>query len=205
MARLRASEPVVLAQGRAGVLATEEAALLEDRHDGVDEDLEALGVGRRHDVEAVGDPAAADENNRVDEPTLEAIAAATGGTFHRATDAAGLAEIYAQGLEWADRMELTQVDDAPEADSSGSKDDGSGPKRKKKTAKKPGDGPSRNPIAFVINYLREVVGELRKVIWPNRKQMASYTTVVLFFLIFMVAMIGGVDLGLAKLVTWIFG
>lgn len=45
---------------------------------------------------AVGDPAAADENNRVDEPTLETIAAATGGTFHRATDAAGLAEIYAQ-------------------------------------------------------------------------------------------------------------
>jgi len=34
--------------------------------------------------------------------------------------------------------------------------------------------------------------------------MVSYTTVVLFFLIFMVALIGGVDLGLAKLVTWIF-
>ena len=30
--------------------------------------------------------------------------------------------------------------------------------------------------------------------------MVSYTTVVLVFLIFMVAMIGGVDLGLAKLV-----
>ena len=104
-----------------------------------------------------------------------------------------------------DETDAEDSDDAPEADGSGSKDDGSGPKRKKKTAKKPGDGPSRNPIAFVINYLREVVGELRKVIWPNRKQMASYTTVVLFFLIFMVAMIGGVDLGLAKLVTWIFG
>lgn len=45
---------------------------------------------------AVGDPSAQDEDNRVDEPTLEAIAAATGGTFHRATDAAGLADIYAQ-------------------------------------------------------------------------------------------------------------
>ncbi|MDA2892038.1 preprotein translocase subunit SecE [Mycolicibacterium sp. BiH015] len=104
-----------------------------------------------------------------------------------------------------DETDAEDADDAPEADGSGSKDDGSGPKRKKKTAKKPKDGPSRNPIAFVINYLREVVGELRKVIWPNRKQMASYTTVVLLFLIFMVAMIGGVDLGLAKLVTWIFG
>ncbi|MDG4663866.1 preprotein translocase subunit SecE [Mycobacterium sp. 236(2023)] len=96
------------------------------------------------------------------------------------------------------------TDDAPDTDSSGSKDDGDGPKRKKKTAKKPKDGPSRNPITYIINYLKEVVGELRKVIWPNRKQMVSYTTVVLLFLIFMVALIGGVDLGLAKLVTWIF-
>lgn len=96
------------------------------------------------------------------------------------------------------------TDDEPKTDSSGSKDDGDGPKAKKKTAKKPKDGPSRNPIVFVVNFLKEVVGELRKVIWPNRKQMVSYTTVVILFLVFMVALIGGVDLGLAKLVTWIF-
>ncbi|ANI38268.1 preprotein translocase subunit SecE [Mycolicibacterium vaccae] len=98
------------------------------------------------------------------------------------------------------------TDKAPDTDASGSKDDdGKGPKAKKKTARQPKDGPSRNPIAFVINYLKEVVGELRKVIWPNRKQMVTYTTVVLIFLVFMVALIGGVDLGLAKLVTWVFG
>ncbi|MBB2989797.1 preprotein translocase subunit SecE [Mycolicibacterium iranicum] len=103
------------------------------------------------------------------------------------------------------RVAEVDTDESPETDSSGSKDDdGSGPKPKKKTAKKPKDGPSRNPITFIINYLREVVGELRKVIWPNRKQMVSYTTVVLLFLIFMVALIGGVDLGLAKLITWVF-
>jgi preprotein translocase subunit SecE len=102
-------------------------------------------------------------------------------------------------------VEAEDTDEAPETDSSGSKDDGGGSKPKKKTAKKPKDGPSFNPIMFVINYLKEVVSELRKVIWPNRKQMVSYTTVVLFFLIFMVALIGGVDLGLAKLVTWVFG
>ncbi len=54
---------------------------------------------------------------------------------------------------------------------------------------------------FVVTYLKQVVAELRKVIWPNRKQMVSYTSVVLVFLAFMVALIGGVDLGLAKLVT----
>jgi preprotein translocase subunit SecE len=78
----------------------------------------------------------------------------------------------------------------------------------KKTAKKRGEGPEkgeRNPIAFVWNYLKQVVAELRKVIWPNRKQMISYTMVVLVFLAFMVALIGGVDLGVGKLVMWVFG
>jgi len=75
---------------------------------------------------------------------------------------------------------------------------------KVKTAKKR-SGPSRNPFVFVWTYLRQVVAEMRKVIWPNRKQMISYTTVVLFFLAFMVALIGVVDLGLAKLVLLVFG
>ncbi|MGH3677487.1 MAG: preprotein translocase subunit SecE [Mycobacterium sp.] len=76
-------------------------------------------------------------------------------------------------------------------------------KRKKKT-KQAGE-PRANPIAYVINYLREVIAELRKVIWPNRKQMVTYTSVVLVFLAFMVALIGVVDLGLVKLVTLVFG
>ena len=78
---------------------------------------------------------------------------------------------------------------------------------KAKTAKKgdrPGEG-RRNPIAFVWTYLLQVVAELRKVIWPNRKQMINYTAVVLVFLAFMVTLIGLVDLGLAKLVMLVFG
>jgi preprotein translocase subunit SecE len=75
----------------------------------------------------------------------------------------------------------------------------------KKTAKKRGDGSSSNPFAYVWNYLKQVVAELRKVIWPNRKQMVSYTIVVLVFLAFMVALIGGVDLGVGKLVMLVFG
>ncbi|MDT5285699.1 MAG: preprotein translocase subunit SecE [Mycobacterium sp.] len=73
----------------------------------------------------------------------------------------------------------------------------------KKTAKK--GEPRPNPFVFVWTFLKQVVAELRKVIWPNRKQMISYTTVVLIFLAFMVALIGGVDLGFAKLVGLVFG
>ncbi len=97
-------------------------------------------------------------------------------------------------------------DDAPDTESSGSGDDGDknggGPK---KTARKRKDGPSRNPFAFVWNYLQEVISELRKVIWPNRKQMVTYTTVVLLFLVFMVALIGFTDLGVGRLVMMVFG
>ena len=75
----------------------------------------------------------------------------------------------------------------------------------KKPKKKTTTGPSRNPFLFVWNYIQQVVAELRKVIWPNRKQMVSYTGVVLAFLAFMVALIGGVDLGLGKLVLLVFG
>ena len=89
---------------------------------------------------------------------------------------------------------------------SGAGKNGSGTKAKTgRKAAKGTDGPSRNPLLFVITYIKQVVAELRKVIWPNRKQMVSYTSVVLVFLFFMVALISGVDLGLARLVLLVFG
>jgi preprotein translocase subunit SecE len=76
--------------------------------------------------------------------------------------------------------------------------------KKAKKARK-SRGPSVNPIAYMYNYLKQVVAELRKVIWPNRKQMVTYTSVVLAFLVFMVTLIGLVDFGLAQLVLQVFG
>jgi len=76
--------------------------------------------------------------------------------------------------------------------------------KKEKKPKKSGDR-SANPLVFVYNYLKQVVAEMRKVIWPNRKQMLTYTSVVLAFLAFMVALVGLADFGLAKLVLLVFG
>ena len=70
--------------------------------------------------------------------------------------------------------------------------------------RKPGERPA-NPFVFVYNYLKQVVAEMRKVIWPNRKQMLTYTSVVLAFLAFMVAVVGLADFGLTKLVLLVFG
>jgi preprotein translocase subunit SecE len=75
---------------------------------------------------------------------------------------------------------------------------------KSKKPKKSGDR-SANPFVFLYTYLKQVVAEMRKVIWPNRKQMLTYTSVVLAFLAFMVTLVGLADLGLTKLVMLVFG
>ncbi|MEE3751143.1 preprotein translocase subunit SecE [Mycobacterium intracellulare] len=76
----------------------------------------------------------------------------------------------------------------------------------KKAAKLKKSADSRaNPFVLVYNYLKQVVAEMRKVIWPNRKQMLTYTSVVLAFLAFMVALVGLADFGLTKLVLLVFG
>lgn len=95
----------------------------------------------------------------------------------------------------------TEADEAPDTEADVTKN-GSG--KAKKTAKKE-PGRFGNPFLYVVNFIKQVIAELRKVIWPNRKQMVNYTAVVLVFLVFMVALISGVDYGLARLVGLAFG
>jgi preprotein translocase subunit SecE len=59
-------------------------------------------------------------------------------------------------------------------------------------------------IARFVKFIREVIGELRKVIWPTRKQQITYTIVVLVFVAFIVALVSGLDLLFDKGVFWIF-
>lgn len=54
-------------------------------------------------------------------------------------------------------------------------------------------------------YYREVVSELRKVIWPGRNELITYVIVVLVFVVFMTAFVAGLDYGLTKAVLGIFG
>ncbi|MER7280333.1 preprotein translocase subunit SecE [Dactylosporangium sp. NPDC000244] len=67
------------------------------------------------------------------------------------------------------------------------------------------EGGSNNIFVRLINFVREVVAELRKVIWPTRKELTTYTLVVVVFVIIMLAIVGGLDFGFAKLVLWSFG
>jgi preprotein translocase subunit SecE len=54
-------------------------------------------------------------------------------------------------------------------------------------------------------FFREVVSELRKVIWPTRKELLTYTTIVIVFVVVMTTIVGLLDLGLGKVILWAFG
>jgi preprotein translocase subunit SecE len=63
----------------------------------------------------------------------------------------------------------------------------------------------RGPIARLTLFIRQVFIELRKVVAPTRKELFSYTGVVLVFVIVMMALVYGLDSAFAWAVTWVFG
>ncbi len=64
---------------------------------------------------------------------------------------------------------------------------------------------SGGPLARLSRFVREVIAELGKVIWPTRKELVTYTTVVIVFVSIMVALVAGLDILFAKVVVWVFG
>ena len=54
-------------------------------------------------------------------------------------------------------------------------------------------------------FYRQVVAELRKVVWPTQEQLITYFLVVMVFVLFMIAIVSVLDLGFGKLVFWVFG
>ena len=62
-----------------------------------------------------------------------------------------------------------------------------------------------NIFARVGLFYRQVAYELRKVVWPTRKQLTTYTAVVLVFVSFIIAVVSLFDLVITKVVFWVFG
>ncbi|MGN6742853.1 MAG: preprotein translocase subunit SecE [Amnibacterium sp.] len=63
----------------------------------------------------------------------------------------------------------------------------------------------RGPFARIALFLRQVVAELRKVVTPTRRELVTYTGVVLGFVVVMMAIVYVLDLGLSALVVFLFG
>ena len=63
----------------------------------------------------------------------------------------------------------------------------------------------RGPFARMSLFLKQVMAELRKVVTPTRKELLSYTAVVLIFVAIMMALVSALDWVFALVVTYVFG
>lgn len=75
-------------------------------------------------------------------------------------------------------------------------------KAKKKRGGKRG---KKGPFARMGLFYRQVVAELRKVVWPSRGDLMSYTSVVIVFVAVMIGIVTVVDWGFSSLVKYVFG
>ncbi|MEV6736152.1 preprotein translocase subunit SecE [Streptomyces sp. NPDC051104] len=74
-----------------------------------------------------------------------------------------------------------------------------------KKARKGGKRAKKGPLKRLALFYRQIVAELRKVVWPTRNQLTSYTTVVIFFVAIMIALVTLIDYGLNHAAKYVFG
>ena len=56
----------------------------------------------------------------------------------------------------------------------------------------------------LATFYRQVIAELRKVVWPTRPQVINYFWVVLVFVLVMMAIVAGLDYGFGRAAFAIF-
>ncbi len=56
-----------------------------------------------------------------------------------------------------------------------------------------------------VLFYRQVVAELRKVVWPTQQQLVTYFIVVLVFVLVLMTVVSLLDLGFGRLVFKVFG
>ena len=65
---------------------------------------------------------------------------------------------------------------------------------------------ARRPvISAVVNYLREIIAELQKVVWPTREETRRLTTMVIAIAAAVGLLLGAIDLGFTHLVRLFLG
>lgn len=68
----------------------------------------------------------------------------------------------------------------------------------------PADKSAREGRTPPVTFYRQVIAELRKVVWPTRDQVVTYFFVVLVFVLVMMAIVAGLDYGFGKAIFKIF-
>ncbi|MEU9999534.1 preprotein translocase subunit SecE [Streptomyces sp. NPDC050848] len=75
----------------------------------------------------------------------------------------------------------------------------------KKRARKGGKRGKKGPLGRLALFYRQIVAELRKVVWPTRSQLTTYTTVVIVFVVIMIGLVTVIDYGFQEAVKYVFG
>jgi preprotein translocase subunit SecE len=68
-----------------------------------------------------------------------------------------------------------------------------------------GSGAGKRDRTTPALFTRQVVAELRKVIWPTRNELVTYTAAALVFVVIMSTIVLTLDYGFTKLMFWVFG
>lgn len=66
-------------------------------------------------------------------------------------------------------------------------------KKKDSEGKKPAPKQVKKPRKSPVVFIREVIAELKKVTWPSRKEITSYSVVVVVFIIVMAGILFVMD------------
>ncbi|MFF2844886.1 preprotein translocase subunit SecE [Streptomyces sp. NPDC058001] len=74
-----------------------------------------------------------------------------------------------------------------------------------KKARKGGKRGKKGPLGRLALFYRQIVAELRKVVWPTRHQLTTYTTVVIVFVVIMIGLVTVIDYGLSHVAKYVFG
>ncbi|GGU92372.1 MULTISPECIES: preprotein translocase subunit SecE [Streptomyces] len=86
--------------------------------------------------------------------------------------------------------------DMPDADESA---------ESKKKSRKGGKRGKKGPLGRLALFYRQIIAELRKVVWPTRSQLSTYTTVVIVFVVIMIGLVTVIDYGFQEAVKYVFG
>nr|WP_223188676.1 preprotein translocase subunit SecE [Streptomyces sp. TRM68416] len=74
-----------------------------------------------------------------------------------------------------------------------------------KKTRKGGKRAKKGPLKRLALFYRQIVAELRKVVWPTRNQLTTYTTVVIIFVVIMIGLVTVIDYGLDHAAKYVFG
>ncbi|EPD31040.1 preprotein translocase subunit SecE [Gleimia europaea] len=74
-----------------------------------------------------------------------------------------------------------------------------------KSSQNPNVKEDLNVFGRILLFIRQVIAELKKVIWPSQEEWWTYFLVVLVFVVSIMIYTGLLDFAFGQLSVWVFG